>query len=244
MALFHKDYLDEIIKDTLKERVKRHGGAPDPQNMWKKIEREILLREGAKQKSYKRIAGFSFAALFILSMGIGLFAFPGSVRGVGQKILKQFNGILVGDSIIMQEEIAYDAVQSPDSQSLSIDELLKTATFPVSLPGYLPEGYALESVAWNTLGGNSGEAVLEYVNNEITLLVRQRNIIDDYASGVGVDVDDTQISKIKLRNGITASMAYRKKDGWCKVWWINSDISYQVSGSIKTDEIIKISNSL
>ncbi|WP_066632631.1 DUF4367 domain-containing protein [Desulfolucanica intricata] len=244
-----KDNIDELIRSTLRERIDRNSPNPKADLIWSKIEHEI---NQIQKKNKNKFLYLSTAAIMVV-FAIASLSYPQSVTAIGKKILKKVNTLLIGDSVIIRDRLTYEektpnGLQEPVSNNgmykMDLDSLLKTATFKISIPQYLPEGYVLKDISWNQIDNLNGEAILSYIKNDLILLVRQKNITDEYTSGQGFDVEDSEVKEIKLKNGITATLIIREKNGWYKLSWIKSNIYYQVSGKMGQDEVIKIANSL
>lgn len=105
---------------------------------------------------------------------------------------------------------------------------------PVVSFGYLPEGYRLES----TEGTTSAQTYkLNDADNHLIILVQS-----DLSVGISLDTEDASISNVVLANGQLAFLV--EKEEFTQLIWTLDNCSFQISGTILSDEIIKIAESL
>lgn len=208
-----KNAADEILKDIhvtedLKDKVRAR------------------CKSGKKPMNYWSLISAASIVL-IIALG-GLFgSFSPKPRG---EQLAQDNTIMMAT----QRAIARDAVW----QAESLEEAEAAFGESLRIPGYIPEGYALEFIQ---VYGDDGEGALgvalHYTGNGQTLIIRQEKETSA--------LELSSLSKIE-KNGETYYVQWSEADATTHVTlhWLSEGIHYVISGPVSEEEVLNIALSM
>ncbi len=244
------EQLDQLIKDALKSMIDCNE-APDLdlKATWKRLRKKLCQR----RLRNLAVKSLSVVALLLICCGALTAVAPHPVRAIGARIWSGFTTVMDGHSnaAIQFGLNASPGPHTPPPPSSSVQvftpeegslpELAAKCPFPVLAPQHLPPGYQVSKVTFMPIQ-NGGDLDINYTAGDRFLDFRQ-SCAPVQGSGIGYDTDDTTVSDITVR-GRPGKQLYTPGKGFTQWIWTDSDISYQIAGTVTPTEMRQIVSSL
>ncbi|MEW6662237.1 MAG: DUF4367 domain-containing protein [Bacillota bacterium] len=238
--------LDMLIKEAVRQDIDSQEVPPDAKE-------RVRERLGLTKK--KKPSGLGKTAL-VASVILVLFAcayvvLPGQATAFSVGLIKRLEIFLheslyniserYGSSKQKFEQPPPQAPEIAQETEVSLDEARLRLPFNLMLPKYLPEGFQLRSIR---LYGKKPvvEVTLRYIGPNGLLVIKQKGITDNTASGFGYDVDDTKVKRIDI-HGVQATLL-ENESGQSTIVWHHQGVNFKVEGMLSPEEIIRIAKSL
>lgn len=245
-----------VERFELKEDIIRELDAietPDVDEQWLKFKNRYGLREKGNANRLPnngRYATVAWAAAVLIAFALLSLANPEKTNAIGEKMIQSFR-VLVGgttENKVTTEtrdgaapQIGDIVVQEPEKE-VTLEEAQTSVYFTLGQPTYLPEGAQLAKVLFAQLHSDLYRITLQYEVESQTVTLVQRNTTGDNGDSLLYDTDDSTVYDLDI-NG-NPGYAIRSKDGSHTVIWRSRGLTFELSGNIPEDELIKIARSV
>lgn len=259
-----KQYSDAELDKLIKEAVCEMVDSVDPpplEESWARFEKKYYGQKktpvGCRRNGYSFFLRLAAAAgIMLLLAGAFSLSFPAKARAIGERLVSTVETLLNSTQMNIRTEYKHnepgllppppeDLKELPIDQEkvVSLEEAQSTSPFPVTLPRYLPKGYALERITHQGMVKDTVIITLEYTDPAAnSFSISEKNIPDGYVEGYGYDIEDAVVEDIQIESSTGKMIIF--KNGDIKVRWIKQGVQYELDGPVSKEEALKIVQSM
>lgn len=229
--------LDELIRLSLKKEAEYKE--PDMDEAWRKFVKRKRRKDLEKVSKYVAIAA-SFLILF------AIFAFPTNAKAVSKKIILTVENLLggnvknIGVGTGDKEDVVVKEKPVGQKEAVTLEEAKEKAGFPLSIPSYLPDGFALKEALIQPVGKKNIVSIRYEGNNGYVVLI-QKISPESHAQGSSFDTEDGRSEQVDI-DGQTGNLTLLKDNNFRLIWGTHT--SYTLYGKLPSEEILKVARSI
>ena len=241
--------IDAFIKELEQERF-NNITCPPSDEMWGEI--IIRLRKEKKKKLFKRLRPVFAASIVIVLLTISFIHFQIPVKAFTNKIIKTIQEITESTFKIHMKVVSNEDEKDNDIffgrniDDPRIGEAQEKIHFKMIIPEYIPENFKLSNVDVINKYEKKETVTFLYINSDNDkqcFEITQRSIPHNSEVTLNIGKDEnTKIEHLSINETECTLVSYDKNLNG--LLWNNDNISYELSGNISREDIIKIAESM
>lgn len=251
--------LEHVIEKALKSEAEKIE-LPPKENIWTNIEKEISYNKSGARKKYLALKIVVVSIVFAASLGALAGVFPGThASAVGKRIVKVVQTVFGEDTrierisreisppsdepAIPKDNDSVEVIQAPGPQIFhDVEEARGVIPFTFRIPGYVPQGYKLESITYSGDSQETGEVVVRYKSDEGEFMITENRLLGEFATSSYFKSEEATVKEIDINGEEGTLISF--KNGYNEVEYYSLGFNTRIIGKLDSQEIIKIAESL
>lgn len=237
---------EEAIREAFARLLARQP-EPDAGRAWAEVWRRYALRERAVRRRWVAVAAGT-VALALVAVSGRLDAVPELVARWQEyragPTLRQVTGYFSPGSQAKEPPPEVRAAEPPAVLRFrDAGEAQRSASFPLLLPGWLPEGAALDRIEVTNFGRMTLVAELVYRLPGGELWITEHPLRSQVGTGTFYDTEDAVLEEVTVRGA--RGMLLRHKSGYVKLQWAIPGYLLTVSArGADAEAVLRVAESL
>ncbi len=249
--------LDQIVRESLLEKMNQSPTPPlSTAEAWEKMQKQMQGRNQIANRTLFYQKSWMAVASILLLLGTIILWSPqhssafSKLTEISQKIQRSMTHLFVkvgdsngGENAPSSDDFSIVEGSEVTSKSMSLEEAQKVTTFSIIVPHHVPSPFVLKQVSVLRKGNEmSQEIYVHYEENQGGFIITEKQMEDEFGSGMIVDHEDTKIEELKI-NGQKATLLLFK-NGILQLIWTTQDHYFSIEGKLTKEEIIQIAKSM